>query len=229
MSKRRSHKKAARVSSGLKTSDHSKTNRQKAFSDEWMARLDPYWREAAPGSEMSVERSKYEKALYGKCRKSERKRRAFDCLNDWRRNVLAAQADGGTLDLFDWIVLLDPLIGAISGEAEIDEEFLKGFWEAAQILNNRTYSSRNPDIGTAIDKWLLEYKSNLRWGNAAEYTPYKLNEQQISKFYSISDKKLHEKLHELKIPHRDELRGKANPNYGAQLNLPRKRRKKGKY
>jgi hypothetical protein len=49
---------------------------------------------------------------------------------------------------------------------------------------------------------------------------HELNEQFVSKFHSISDKKLHERLHELGIAHRDEPRGKASPNYGKVLKLP---------
>src|SRR5205823_4567455 len=43
------------------------------------------------------------------------------------------------------------------------------------------------------------------------------------------DDDLHDRLHELgPVPHRDEPRGRGSPNYGKYVNLPPKRRKKGK-
>lgn len=200
----------------------AKTKRQESISAEWFARDDP--------SRPEPERFQYEKVLYQKCLESEQKRKAFDFLNACRNYILSDHDPSEPpMDILAWLQYSDPLLHAISGPA-IDEEFLEGLLEAAKILNSRRYNSKDPDIGTDLNKWLLEYKSRVRWGTAAEQTPHELNKQEISKFHSISDKKLHERLHQLEIPHKNEPRGKASPMYGhAQLNLPPKRRKTGKF
>ncbi len=171
----------------------------------------------------------YEKAYYGKCWKSEKKRKAFDVLRALHNAAINDTESGHPRKDSDQLTLLAPLLSALK---ERDSEFCKGLTQAVQILNDRIYSSKDKTIGSGdshLGKWLLEYKIRI-WPHA-EHTVRELKDQFVSKFRAISDKELHEKLHELGIPHKDEPRGKASPNYGkaAQLNLPPKRKKKGKF
>ena len=226
------------------------TKRQVEILFEELAKLDflePLDNEAS--ASLSKSRRDYQNAYYGRCWKSEKKRSAFDFLRVWHNAAIWDKESGKPRKDSDRLRLLTPLLNVLptcENPNRFDAEFFKGLMEAMQILNDRIYNSKNPNMGSGdgdVRKWLLEYKARMDEpvGPASElfvskfhlpsarYTVRELNQQFVSKFHSISDKKLHEKLHELDIPHKDEPRGKASPKYGTVLNLPTVRRKKGKF
>jgi len=168
----------------------------------------------------------YEKAYYGKCWKSEKKRKAFDFLRNWHNVAIYNKESGRLAEDSERLHSLTPLTSALDA---LDAEFFKGLAIAVQLLNDRIYNSKNPNIGSGdqyLNKWLLEYKLAVA-REPAKHSPRELNEQFVSKFHTMTVKKLHEKLHEFHVPHKEEPRGKASPNYGVLLNLPPKRRKTG--
>jgi hypothetical protein len=160
---------------------------------------------------------KYEWAYYEGLLHSAKKRRAMDFLRIWNYNRGAAKEDGrGGARGRKFLAALEPLLDALEKH---DAEFFSGLAEAMRILQ----SSRHSSALARLHKWLFDYAIENRWEK--KHTPRELNEQFVSKFHNMKDKKLHEKLHELGIPHKDEPRGKASPNYGVLLNLPPKRRR----
>lgn len=202
------------------------TKRQLELVMETCAKMD-FFEPIVYDQEFLKSREDYEKAYYGTCWKSEKKRKAFDFLRAWHHAAIWDKESERPRKNRDRLLLLAPLLSALEKR---DAEFFRGLAEAVQILNDRIYNSKNPNIGSGemhLTKWLLEHKVR-NWPDGARQTPRELNEQFVSKFRKISDKKLHQKLHELGIPHKDEPRGKASPNYGnALLNLSPKRRKTG--
>jgi hypothetical protein len=156
------------------------------------------------------------------CRSSEpspERNEAILFLRSWRREMLAAEERGQKVPAAYQIKLLSPLLTALS---KLNAEFFKGLTGSIQILSDRIYNSKDRS-GEDLNKWLLEYKLV----GARKHTVRELNEQFISKFRVITDKKLHERLHELDVPHKNEPRGKASPKYGTVLNLPSHQRKTG--
>jgi hypothetical protein len=97
--------------------------------------------------------------------------------------------------------LLTPLLSALNVR---NAEFFKGLAEAMQLLES--YNGRDP-----VNKRLLEYKMESLPN--PQHTPREIKQRIGSQFQSISLRKLHERLHELDVPHKDEPRGKASPNY----------------
>jgi hypothetical protein len=120
----------------------------------------------------------------------------------WRRHILAAQESGQEFSDSDQIKYLAPLLAALR---KPNTEFLKGLEESAQILSNRIYNSKDAS-GEYLDRWLLDYKLRL-FGGVAKHTVRELNEQFVSKFRYISDKKLRERCRKLNIPLKDDVRG----------------------
>jgi len=158
---------------------------------------------------------KYEWAYYDDLRHSEEGRRAMDFLRKWKWNMASAKADGQTLKGRIFLTTLEPLLDALKkGNAA----FFSGLSKAMRILQQQERRS-------SLHKWLFDYAMENCWEN--KHTPAQLNEEFVSKFHKMTNKKLHEKLHQLGIPHKDEPRGKASPNYNAFLNLPPKRRQAG--
>lgn len=177
---------------------------------------------------------KYEKALYGKACTSEKKREAFEFLRMWKCELTFENESATDLPESEKIRLLGPVIEALR---ILDVKFFAGLKEAAAALKNRIEGNNGKAgaIGLGdlrVDKWLLEYQAinGLVGTTTGLHTPSEINKQFVSRFCAISDRKLHEKLHELGIPHRNEPRGKASPNYDSSfLNLPPKRKKSGKF
>jgi hypothetical protein len=178
----------------------------------------------------------FEKAYYGKLRDSEQGRRVVDLLKAWRGSLIMEQHGRCSKEDSARIAWLEPLLhsmGALGHDAGwggIEPvEFFRLLAKAAQMLDTRVRSSKAifgaGDFDLTI--WLLQYGITI--AGTPTHTVRELNEQFVSKFHRISDKKLHERLHELGIPHRDEARGKASPNYGKVLNLPLQRKKSGKF
>ncbi len=158
---------------------------------------------------------KYEKALYGKLWGSEKKRKAFEFLRKWRAVHVAAAVNGKRVN--DELKLLGPLLDAIM---ELDIEFVKGLVEAMQTLKNqRTSNPKATSFGTGdtnLNKFLLEYamKYGLIGGRHAPHSVRELNEQHVSRFYSISDKKLRERCYSLGFKPKEDARGRAAERYG---------------
>jgi hypothetical protein len=181
----------------------------------------------------------FEKAYYGKFRHSEKARRIIDLVRAWHGRQITEQWNKPEDQWENRIrlVLLSPVLNAV--RENVDSEFFKLLAGAVQMLSNRIYSSKDKTIGTGDtfrDKRLLEYAVGI--AGTAAHTPHEINvlfDPAFSKLpeelQHAKDKKLHERLHRLGpiIPHKDEPRGKASPKYGKVLNLPPKRRKKGKF
>jgi hypothetical protein len=145
----------------------------------------------------------YEKATY-LCRSSSpspEREEAISFLRSWRRETLIAQESGQKIPDSDQIKLLTPLLSALG---KLNAEFFKGLTEAVKILSNRIYNSKDGS-GEHLTKFLLEYK--LLFG-PRKHNARELNEQFVSKFRSISDKKLREKCKESGIPLKKGLAGR---------------------
>jgi hypothetical protein len=123
-------------------------------------------------------------------------------LKDWRRHILAAQESGQKFSDSDQIKYLSPLLAALR---KPNTEFLNGVAESAHILSNRIYNSKDGS-GEYLDRWLLDYKLQLS-GGAMKHTVRELNEQFVSKFRCITDKKLREKCHKLGLVPKEDVRG----------------------
>ena len=154
----------------------------------------------------------YEKALYGKVRSSAKKRAAFEFLRSWHRASIICKEYGRVMTDAKQIDLLAPLLEALS---ERDAQFFKGLAEAMQILEARIASNaKGRNIGSGdlhLEKWLLEYalKTGIVAGALPPHTARELNEQFVSKFRSIADKKLREKCKSLGISLKPDARGRA--------------------
>ncbi len=119
----------------------------------------------------------------------------------WRLETLEAQESGQNISDSDQIKLLSPLLVALS---KLNADFVKGVAESMQVLSNRIYNSKDSS-GENLDRWLLAYK--LRIGDRKVHTARELNEQFVSKFRSISDKKLRERCRKLNVALKDDVRG----------------------
>jgi hypothetical protein len=103
------------------------------------------------------------------------------------------------------VALFKSLLNAVES---LDVEFLKLSAQAAQMLDTRMRSSKDPTIGTGdteLDLWLLQY--GLRNEGTPPHTVRELNEQLVSKFRSISDDKLRKKCHKLGLRPKADVRG----------------------
>jgi len=153
----------------------------------------------------------YKKATYP-CRSLEpspERKEAISFLTSWRRETLAAQKSGQKISDSDQIRLLSPLLVALS---KLNAEFVRGVAEAMHVLSKRIYKSKDGS-GEDLDRWLLDYELRLPPSSRGEHTPEEITKL-VSKFSSITVKKLHEKLHKLGVRHKDKPRGTASPNYG---------------
>lgn len=200
------------------------TKRQEEIMWESFAKYYPDLCEAIPGKETAAEisqwRRDYEKAYYGRCRKSEKKRKAFDFLRAFRNAAIWEQESGCPRKDSDRLLLLTPLLNALptcENPNRLDAEFFKGLAEAMQILDSRIKScSKGQNIGSGdlhLDKWLLEYALP---GGRARHTARELNEQFVSKFRSISDDKLRQRCKLLGVPLKSDARGKASERWKAK-------------
>ena len=126
----------------------------------------------------------------------------------WRVETLAAQESGQKISESYQIALLTPLLVALS---KLNAEFVRGVADAMQILSKRISKSK---VGSAeyLNRWLLEYELRLPPSSRGEHLPEEIKKL-VSKFSSITEKKLHEKLHKLHIRHKDKPCGTASPNY----------------
>jgi hypothetical protein len=155
----------------------------------------------------------FEKAYYGELRDSEQGRRVVDLLKAWRGSLIMEQQGWCSKEDSARINLLEPLLHSLralghdagwGGIAPV--EFFRLLAKAALMLDTRIRSSK-ASFGAGdfdLNIWLLQY--GIRIAGTPTHTVHELNEQFVSKFHSISDKKLHERLHELGIFHRDEPR-----------------------
>ena len=110
------------------------------------------------------------------------------------RRYLAA-ANGRTISCSDQIKSLRAVLDALH---RVDSEFLQSLAKAIRIQGDRISLSKDKDVGEQLDRWLLEYK--LRTSGKAQHTLRELNEQFVSTFRSISDKKLRERCRQLDVP-----------------------------
>jgi len=196
----------------------SVTKRQREILEEMFAwHYADFW-EALGGTTETVAkwRENYEKALYGKIRGSTQKRTAFQFLRMWHVASILHKESGKLMTESEQIVLLAPLLEALR---ERDAQFFKGLAEAIQILEARIASNgKARNIGSGdlhLEKWLLEYamKTGIVAGALSAHTARELNEQFVSKFRSISDKKLREKCKSLGILLKPDARGRAAVRY----------------
>jgi len=110
------------------------------------------------------------------------------------------------------IRLLPPFLEAVRS---LDVESFKLLAEAADMLDGRIRSSKDASIGTCdttLDLWLLQYATSI--AGTPTHTVRELNEQNVSKFRNISDKKLREHCRKLNVPLIPDKRGKAATRYG---------------
>jgi hypothetical protein len=201
------------------------TKRQEEILWESLAKYYPDLCEAIPGKETAAEisqwRRDYEKAYYGRCRKSERKRKAFDFLRAFRNAAIWEQESCCPTEDSDRLLLLTPLLDALptcENPNRFDSEFIKGLAEAMQILDSRIKSYAKAQIGSGdlhLDKWLLEYELTLP-GGQAKHTVRELNQQFVSKFRSISDDKLRQRCKLLGVPLKSDAQGKASEKWKAK-------------
>ncbi len=147
-------------------------------------------------------KEKYEKAHFGKLRRSEVKCRAFEFLSTWRHRIRIAREDGRAVTDQEFVRRLSPLIDALN---RLDVPFFKGLAQAVRILEERAYSNKNREP-TTLDKWLLEFAMQNGWERT--HTTRELNEQFVSKFRKMEDKKLRDRCRELGIPLKD---GRGRP------------------
>jgi|SRR5437868_8879556 len=196
----------------------SVTKRQREILEEMFAEHYADFYEALGGTSETVGkwRENYEKALYAKLRGSAQKRRAFQFLRTWHVASILRQESGTVMTDAAQIRLLAPLLEAL---CERDAQFFKGLAEAMQILEARIASNgKGRNIGSGdlhLEKWLLEYamKTGIVARALSPHTARELNEQFVSKFRSISDKKLREKCKSLGIPLKPDARGRAAVRY----------------
>jgi hypothetical protein len=163
----------------------------------------------------------FEKAYYGKLRHSEKGRRIVDLLRAWHGRQITEQwnkAEGEQLENSIRLVLLSPFLNAVRA---LDTEFFKLLAQAAKMLSNRIYNSKDKAIGTgdtSRDKRILEYAVEI--AGTPTHTPHEINVLFDPAFSKLSeelqhaqDKKLHDRLNELGVPHKHKPSGKASPNY----------------
>jgi len=163
----------------------------------------------------------FDQAYYGKLRHSEKARRIVDLLRALHGRQITEQwnkAEGEQLENSIRFVLLSPFLNAVRA---LDTEFFKLLAQAAKMLSNRIYNSKDKAIGTgdtSRDKRILEYAVEI--AGTPTHTPHEINvlfdpgfSKQREKVQRARDKKLHDKLNELGVPHKHKPSGKASPNY----------------
>lgn len=166
----------------------------------------------------------FERAYYGKFCDSEKERAVIDLLRAWHGSRIMEEHRPVKRTESELIALFKPLMNAVES---LDVECLKLLAQAAQMLDSRILSSKDPTIGTGdtyLDLWLLQY--GLRIAGTPTHTVRELNEQFISKFRSIKDKQLREKCRRLGIPLKPDVRG-AGSIRRKRSNVPMKARKNG--
>ena len=136
----------------------------------------------------------YEKVIYRNLRSS-KEREAYIFLGACRREKLLAAANGRTISCSDQIKSLRAVLDALH---RLDSEFFQSLAKSIHIQGDRISLSKDKDVGEQLDRWLLEYK--LRTSGKAQHTLRELNEQFVSTFRSISDKKLRERCRQLDVP-----------------------------
>jgi hypothetical protein len=154
----------------------------------------------------------FEKAYYGKLRHSEKGRRVVDLLRAWHGGHIIAQFTKQPRPDRERIALLTPFLNAVR---ILDIGFLNLLADAAEMLDTRIRSSKDATMGTGdtdLDLWLLQY--GMKIAGTPTHTARELNEQFVSKFRTISDKKLREKCRKVGIPLKEDKRGKAAVRYG---------------
>jgi hypothetical protein len=151
----------------------------------------------------------FEKAYYGKLRHSEKGRKVVDLLRAWRGRQITGEWNKpkpkDQLENRIRLVLLSPFLNAVRA---LDTELFDLLKKATKMLETRIRSSKDSTIGTGdtdLDLWLLQY--GFRIGGEPTHTARELNEQFVSKFRSITDKKLREKCRKLGVALKDDVRG----------------------
>ena len=167
----------------------------------------------------------FDKAYYGKLWHSEKGRRIVDLLRAWHGGQIMEQSGWCTRDDTARICLLAPFLDAVR---DLDVEFFRLLAQAAQMLDTRVRSSKDASIGTGdtqLDLWLLQY--GMRTGGTPTDTARELNEQFVSKFRKISDKKVRERCHYLCVALKPDARGTRAVRYKKLSNVPTRPNKKG--
>ena len=152
----------------------------------------------------------YEKVIYRNLGSS-KEREAYIFLGAWRRERLLAAANLRTISCSDQIKSLRAVLDALH---RLDSEFFQSLAKAIRIQGDRISLSKDKDVGEQLDRWLLEYK--LRTCGKAHHTVRELNEQFVSTFRSISDKKLRERCRQFDVPLTPDKRRKAAVRYKAK-------------
>jgi hypothetical protein len=173
----------------------------------------------------------FEKAYYGKLRDSEQGRRVVDLLKAWRGSLIMEQHGWCSKEDSARIALLEPLLhsmralGHDAGWGGIEPmEFFRLLAKAALMLDTRVRSSK-ATFGAGdfdLNIWLLQYGITI--AGTPTHTVRELNEQFVSKFRAITDKKLREKCRELCIPLTPDKRG-PKPRANLSPIAPTKRAK----
>jgi hypothetical protein len=198
------------------------TKRQLEMFLEDVAKLDYLDPEPLPHLETS--KADYLKAYYEKCWKSGKKREAFDFVRAWYGRAIWNKEARRRTKHANRLNLLKVLLRAFD---ELDLEFCRGLADAVQVLRDRIYNSKNPNIGvgdTSLNKWLLEYKAMTP---NAVHTARELNDGFVSKICKISPKKLRERCRALDIPLKPDRRGRAAARYGREGQMAPHAHKKG--
>jgi hypothetical protein len=167
-------------------------------------------------------KANFEKAYYGRFRRSEQGRRVVDLLKAWRGSLIAEQR--GWLLREDWgrIALFEPLLhsmralGHDTGWGGIEPvEFFRLLTQAAQMLDTRIRSSKDASIGTGdtqLDLWIMQH--GIMTGGTSPLTIREVNKQFVSKFRTITDDKLRNKFNKLGVAFKAAVTGKAAERYG---------------
>jgi hypothetical protein len=175
-------------------------------------------------AEMARWKQDYDKALFGKLRGSEKKRAALEFLRCWYNAEIHDRESGADVETVTItvplrIIHLARLLAALNRH---DADFLKGLAEAVGILEQLAYSNKNREP-TTLGRWLLEYAMQNGW--QPTHTARELNEQYVSKFRVVSDKKLRARCRELGVPLKPDARGTRAVRYKASNGTPMPRKK----
>jgi hypothetical protein len=182
------------------------------------------WNNAKSRAEMPSWQRDYAKALFGKLRGSEKKRAESEFRRCWYKAEIHDRESGADVETVTItvplrIIHLARLLAALNRH---DADFLKGLAEAVGILEQLAYSNKNREP-TTLGRWLLEYAMQNGW--QPTHTARELNEQYVSKFRVVSDKKLRARCRELGVPLKPDARGTRAVRYKASNGTPMPRKK----
>jgi hypothetical protein len=171
------------------------------------------------GAKISKWKEDCEKAYFGKLRCSEEGRKAFDFLRAWRAARIAEKEGGSSGTRGDSRRIAQLLAQLEDVLDNLDADKLELLSQAMRIFATRVRSSKQTNIGDAdlhLEKWLLEFRLTIPTTGPGYLTAHELNEQFVSKFRKISDKKLRDKCNALGILLKPDKRGQASDKYGSE-------------